>query len=489
MQDRNEAIDGETINNSVPLIAKSRPKDNRFVIYQYSAFFLTAILYAISHASRTVYGYVKHDIKSDPYFSDSHLGIIDFTFMSAYAIGQYVNGYLGDRINIKISLGVGLVCAALGLSLFGYLEGIKATHIFAVDLLVFIINGLGQSTGYPGCVCIVSNWFANSKTGLVFGLWGTSLNIGNILGQQIGRIVTQNDSSRWPYALYITAGLLVVSLAAVILFTKVSPKELLPRPVANAENEAGVNTEALEAHASYGAAPHGGHGAHGGAQGISFLDAWKIKHVPSYGLAFFCIKGVVYGVLFWLPTYLQDEVHMIGDISIVLASIELGQLAGSIIFGYISDRIKSKSITIAFGFFFAVVFLLCTYLVRSIQAKSVYFTLLFLAGMGIGGPASLIGGAVSSDLGQRLLETSGVNAISTITGIMEGCGAAGAALTQLWVAQFQSIVFPTFAILCMAGGLLMLPIAIEEYRRLMRTARASWNANEGNSPDPATQNE
>ena len=38
-----------------------------------------------------------------------------------------------------------------------------------------------------------------------------------------------------------------------------------------------------------------------------------------------------------------------------------------------------------------------------------------------------------------------MNAISTITGIMEGCGAAGAALTQLWVAQFQSIVFPTFA--------------------------------------------
>jgi len=104
-----------------------------------------------------------------------------------------------------------------------------------------------------------------------------------------------------------------------------------------------------------------------------------------------------------------------------------------------------RSITIAFGFFFAVIFLIFTYLVKSIQTKSIYFTLLFLAGMGIGGPASLIGGAVSSDLGQRLLETSGVNAISTITGIMEGCGAAGAALTQLWVAQFQAIVFPTFA--------------------------------------------
>jgi len=42
----------------------------------------------------------------------------------------------------------------------------------------------------------------------------------------------------------------------------------------------------------------------------------------------------------------------------------------------------------------------------------------------------------------------------------------------------------------MVGGLLMMPIAIEEYRRVMRRARASWSANEdGEGNEPVTQNE
>lgn len=147
MQDRSiQNDDVQGINGSIPLIAKSKPKDNRFVIYQNSAFILTAVLYAISHASRTVYGYVKPYVKEDQGYTNGQLGLIDFTFMSAYAIGQYVNGWLGDRINIKISLGVGMIAAATGLSLFGYLEGIRAIGFLTIDLLVFIVNGLGQST-------------------------------------------------------------------------------------------------------------------------------------------------------------------------------------------------------------------------------------------------------------------------------------------------------------------------------------------------------
>ena len=136
----------QAINTSVPLIAKPKSHDSRFALFQNSAFILTALLYAVSHASRTVYGYVKPYVKEDQGYTNGELGLIDFTFMAAYAIGQYVNGWLGDRINTKISLGVGMIAAATGLSLFGYLEGVRAIGFFAVDLLVFIINGLGQST-------------------------------------------------------------------------------------------------------------------------------------------------------------------------------------------------------------------------------------------------------------------------------------------------------------------------------------------------------
>jgi len=330
--------------------------------------------------------------------------------------------------------------------------------------LFFIVNGLGQSTGYPGCISIVSNWFSKANNGLVFGLWGTSLNIGDIIGQQIGRFVIDEKEWEWQIALFITAAFFVFFLLVLIIVVKISPKDLI------AKKKYGDSplAENLEVHAGYGADPShghsGGHGGHGQG-GISFWSAWKIKNVPQFALAFFCTKGVIYGVIFWLPSYLENDVGLTGDISLLLASIEIGQILGSILLGILSDRIKSRSISICFGFFFAVIFLILTFLIKSIQVKSLYFILLFLAGVGIGGPASLIGGAVASDLGQRLAEKNAVSAISTVVGIMEGCGASGAAFTQIFVSNFTSIVFPFFSLLCLIGGALMTPIAIQDYKK------------------------
>ena len=38
-----------------------------------------------------------------------------------------------------------------------------------------------------------------------------------------------------------------------------------------------------------------------------------------------------------------------------------------------------------------------------------------------------------------------VNATSTMSGIMEGCGAVGAALTQVVISRFTGLTFPLFA--------------------------------------------
>lgn len=46
--------------------------------------------------------------------------------------------------------------------------------------------------------------------------------------------------------------------------------------------------------------------------GIGFFDAWKITNVPSFAFGFFCVKGIIYGVLFWLPLYLSEDVGLTG---------------------------------------------------------------------------------------------------------------------------------------------------------------------------------
>lgn len=122
-------------------------ESKRFYFYQYLAFFLTAFLYSMSHALRTSWGYVKSDLlDANTYYTSAKLGILDFSFTISYAIGQYVNGWLGDRVNLKVFLFGGTVFAITGACLFGYLEGVVLMNNLAVGILLFVINGLGQST-------------------------------------------------------------------------------------------------------------------------------------------------------------------------------------------------------------------------------------------------------------------------------------------------------------------------------------------------------
>lgn len=145
MDDSSKPTQDQTTIVSYHPSIKPRVKPEKLEFYKYLAFISTAVLYSLSHASRTVWGYSKPYVRDD-FYTSSRLGILDFSFMAAYAVGQYMNGWLGDRVNLKLFLFVGMTFASTGLSLFGYLEGILHLQLFYVAILVFVLNGLGQST-------------------------------------------------------------------------------------------------------------------------------------------------------------------------------------------------------------------------------------------------------------------------------------------------------------------------------------------------------
>ena len=49
-------------------------------------------------------------------------------------------------------------------------------------LLLWGINGLVQSSGWPCVVSIVGNWFGKTGRGLLFGIWSSCASVGNIVG-------------------------------------------------------------------------------------------------------------------------------------------------------------------------------------------------------------------------------------------------------------------------------------------------------------------
>lgn len=55
--------------------------------------------------------------------------------------------------------------------------------------------------------------------------------------------------------------------------------------------------------------------------------------------------------------------------------------------------------------------------------------------------------------------------MSTVSGIIEGTGSLGAALIQKLIPFFEDEIFVIMAILCLIGGVVLLPTAYHEWKR------------------------
>ena len=47
------------------------------------------------------------------------------------------------------------------------------------------VTGIFQTSGWPGVVAVIGNWFGHGKKGLIMGIWNSHTSIGNIIGATI----------------------------------------------------------------------------------------------------------------------------------------------------------------------------------------------------------------------------------------------------------------------------------------------------------------
>jgi len=185
------------------------------------------------------------------HFSGTALGLLDTTYLLSYAVGCYLSGALGDRYSrvAVASVGVVLACAALGLAVSAGFWGFASLPLFVG---LFVGNGLGQATVWPGTVAIMGNWFAKEHRGRVFGWWSTNTSVGNIIGAQFAGILISLHAT-WELIMLIAISGLLLSL---VLFTALV-SEKPPTPSLSAETML-VQPSPADSSA------------------VSFLEAWKI---------------------------------------------------------------------------------------------------------------------------------------------------------------------------------------------------------------------
>ncbi|KAI3508183.1 hypothetical protein L1887_23187 [Cichorium endivia] len=386
------------------------------------------------------------------------LGDLDLAFLFVYAIGMFFSGHIGDRMNLRIFLTIGMVGTGLFTSLFGvgYWADI---HFFYYYLVVQMLAGLFQSTGWPSVVAVVGNWFGKSKRGLIMGIWNAHTSVGNISGSLIASYFLKYGwgwSMVVPGLVIIFVGLLVFVLLPVdpesvgVDGDEDKPDEKIGAEVTKPLLSSKVN--------SYKEAP------------IGFMEAWKIPGVAPFAFCLFFAKLVAYTFLYWLPFYISHTAidgEYLSDVAAGNLStlFDVGGVVGGILAGHISDRLNARAITAA-SFMYCAIPALYFYRNYGHTSMTINIILMLITGMFVNGPYALITTAVSTDLGTHRSLRGNSRALATVTAIIDGTGSIGAAIgplltgyisTQSWSAVFSMLMVAAFV-----AGLFLTRLVVAE---------------------------
>lgn len=151
-------------------------------------------------------------------------------------------------------------------------------------------------------------------------------------------------------------------------------------------------------------------------------------------------------------------------------------MLGCVVTGVVSDRLGRRSLVLVVCLVLASVLL--ALLALPIHNAPLMALLLFANGALINGPATLISGAISADLGTHP-SLSSKDAMATVAGIIDGTGSFGAAIGQLAAGAISQafgwkVAFIFLGVLCIVATLCIRPLLTTD-RLLSATAASKTN--------------
>jgi OPA family glycerol-3-phosphate transporter-like MFS transporter 3 len=190
-------------------------------------------------------------------------------------------------------------------------------------------------------------------------------------------------------------------------------------------------------------------------------------------------------MLLWLPAYADRELDY-DHVSIELIAIanDVGTIIGSIVLGKASDMMYKKRSPIAFAGLITggVLFLLVAFL--SDSSKYLIYTLIFLIGFVVGGVFNIVSATAAADLakGDQLVGNS--KALSTVTGILDGCGSLGAAFGSLIIGEIRNYswngVFIFLSAVVFLSSVPIFRVMLKEVREIKAIIRQDTKINKLN---------
>jgi sugar phosphate permease len=386
-------------------------------------------------------------LKEFPTWTHAQVGTIPSIYAIFYAVGQLINGTLGQRYGARHLMTGALIIASLTNLFF------SLTSSFTVMLALWAVNGYAQSAGWSLLVQTISNWSTAARRGTVIGLISTCYQVGNVLSWLLAGLLCEQIGWR---AAFAVPSLILMPMAIVFfLFLRNSPEEAGLPPVR--DDVGSPEPTPTRTAGATAAARNAG----------DWQSTWNIVRLTLsnrilwvLALGFFCMNSVRYTFMNWSVQYMADfQGRSIKNSAFTAIAIPLIGSLGAISAGWASDTLFGKRRAPVCALMLLGLTIVCIGFTYIPQGQWILATaILGLAGFLIYGPDMLMSGAATVDV-------SHPKAASIATGITMFFGATGSIFSGAGVGWLKdhaqgnwSLVFWVLAGLSLISALLMVSI-------------------------------
>jgi sugar phosphate permease len=358
------------------------------------AFASTWVCYAGYYFCRKAWGIVSAAVGEAHGLDASTLGWIATSFIVAYTVGQFISGWMGQRLGARRLLLGGM---ALSILAHGALGFANSTSTFVVFM---VVNGLAQSTGWCATVATMARWFHRSERGFVMGFWATCYQVGGVLAK--GLAAWSIGALGYRYA-FFTGSLVVVGVWVVVYFYQ-----------RNGPSDVGLD-ELEDFQEGAQVAPEAG----------STWDRSTLTSVLLVGVFYFFVKFIRYAIDYWVPYLFHHHFGLdFAEAGYLSLLFDLFGVGGVIAIGYASDKWfsgrRARISLLAVVGMVGACFVLAT---GGGESVALFAFALGLVGFTLYGPDALMSGAAAIDIGtprQAALAAGIINGMGSVGGALQG---------------------------------------------------------------------
>ncbi|MBN2376277.1 MAG: MFS transporter [Sedimentisphaerales bacterium] len=280
----------------------------------------TMFCYLFYYTGRQTFGFAIPAIEEEMGLSKTMLGYFGTALLWAYAIGQAINGNLGDKYGgrLMMSLGAVLSCGFNWIVSFG-------TNFWSL-FIPWTGNGFVQSMGWAPGSKVLSNWWSHHERGRAFGFYMFAAGMSSILAFVTPLIILNTLDLNWRWIFRLPVLLMLIGGIIYYVVVRNRPEDMGFESPHNSEDEkpssdqtaAAITTEtSLQRY-------------------MAALKNWRFI-AACLGIGFQSASR--YGLLLWVPVHFMGENWKKSGSAWISIALPVGMALGAVTGGWISDKI------------------------------------------------------------------------------------------------------------------------------------------------------